>query len=79
MPRPGRNDTCPCGSGKKFKHCCASKKDRSSRALMAVLIAVVLLAVILIVSNARRSSNTGLVWSPEHGHYHDASGREVGR
>lgn len=18
----GRNDTCPCGSGKKFKHCC---------------------------------------------------------
>jgi ATP-dependent protease HslVU (ClpYQ) peptidase subunit len=20
-PRPGRNDKCPCGSGKKFKHC----------------------------------------------------------
>jgi len=20
--RPGRNDPCPCGSGKKFKHCC---------------------------------------------------------
>jgi len=19
----GRNDTCPCGSGKKFKRCCA--------------------------------------------------------
>ena len=19
---PGRNDPCPCGSGKKFKHCC---------------------------------------------------------
>jgi len=19
----GRNDACPCGSGKKFKHCCA--------------------------------------------------------
>jgi preprotein translocase subunit SecA len=18
----GRNDTCPCGSGKKYKHCC---------------------------------------------------------
>ena len=31
MPRPGRNDPCPCGSGKKFKQCCASKKDRSSR------------------------------------------------
>jgi preprotein translocase subunit SecA len=21
-PKVGRNDTCPCGSGKKFKHCC---------------------------------------------------------
>jgi hypothetical protein len=20
---PGRNDPCPCGSGKKFKKCCA--------------------------------------------------------
>jgi serine-type anaerobic sulfatase-maturating enzyme len=24
---PGRNDPCPCGSGKKFKHCCGSNKD----------------------------------------------------
>ncbi|HEV2702907.1 MAG TPA: UPF0149 family protein [Steroidobacteraceae bacterium] len=23
-PKVGRNDPCPCGSGKKFKHCCAS-------------------------------------------------------
>jgi uncharacterized protein len=21
-PKVGRNDLCPCGSGKKFKHCC---------------------------------------------------------
>lgn len=21
----GRNDLCPCGSGKKYKHCCLSK------------------------------------------------------
>jgi len=21
-PRVGRNDPCPCGSGKKFKRCC---------------------------------------------------------
>ena len=20
--RPGRNESCPCGSGKKYKHCC---------------------------------------------------------
>ena len=22
-PKVGRNDPCPCGSGKKYKHCCA--------------------------------------------------------
>jgi uncharacterized protein len=29
VPRVGRNETCPCGSGRKFKQCC----DRSGRAL----------------------------------------------
>ena len=23
-PKVGRNEPCPCGSGKKFKHCCAN-------------------------------------------------------
>jgi hypothetical protein len=27
---PGRNDPCPCGSGKKYKYCCALKRDRLS-------------------------------------------------
>ena len=79
MPHPGRNDPCPCGSGKKFKQCCALKKDQSSRVLLGVLIAGAILAIILIVSSVRQSSNSGRVWSPEHGHYHDASGREIPR
>jgi methionyl aminopeptidase len=29
----GRNDPCPCGSGKKFKKCCASQADRFARRL----------------------------------------------
>lgn len=28
-PKIGRNDPCPCGSGKKYKKCCASKQDAS--------------------------------------------------
>ena len=24
--QPGRNDPCPCGSGKKYKHCCGKNK-----------------------------------------------------
>jgi SEC-C motif-containing protein len=23
--KPGRNEPCPCGSGKKYKHCCLTK------------------------------------------------------
>jgi SEC-C motif-containing protein len=25
VPKPGRNEPCPCGSGKKYKHCCLLK------------------------------------------------------
>ncbi len=25
MKKPGRNDPCPCGSGKKYKKCCEEK------------------------------------------------------
>ena len=27
MALPGRNDLCPCGSGRKFKHCCLRVLD----------------------------------------------------
>ena len=27
MTRPGRNDLCPCGSGKKYKRCCLGKEE----------------------------------------------------
>ena len=25
--KPGRNEACPCGSGRKFKRCCAGKSS----------------------------------------------------
>ncbi len=36
--RPGRNEPCHCGSGKKYKHCCLAKDeelDREARARAA--------------------------------------------
>ncbi len=26
QPKTGRNDLCPCGSGKKYKKCCGAKR-----------------------------------------------------
>ena len=31
MAKPGRNDRCPCGSGKKYKSCCLTKDEAAER------------------------------------------------
>ena len=31
MAKPGRNDSCPCGSGKKYKRCCLEKDEAAER------------------------------------------------
>jgi hypothetical protein len=31
----GRNDPCPCGSGKKYKQCCLAKDEAAERARRA--------------------------------------------
>ena len=28
---PGRNDPCPCGSGRKYKQCCLDKQQSAAR------------------------------------------------
>src|ERR1700730_15707225 len=35
MAKAGRNDPCPCGSGKKYKRCCLEKDEAAARALAA--------------------------------------------
>ena len=32
MAKAGRNDPCPCGSGKKYKKCCLMKDEAEARA-----------------------------------------------
>ena len=35
MPKPGRNDPCPCGSGQKYKRCCMDKDQAAEHATLA--------------------------------------------
>jgi tetratricopeptide (TPR) repeat protein len=35
MANTGRNDPCPCGSGKKYKRCCLAKDDSAEREAFA--------------------------------------------
>ncbi|HVL65792.1 MAG TPA: SEC-C metal-binding domain-containing protein [Vicinamibacterales bacterium] len=81
MAKTGRNDACPCGSGRKFKQCCERKPSSSSSRLIVIAIGALIVAAILAtVSNSKSGSpQQNRVWSAEHGHYHDASGREIPR
>ena len=36
MAKPGRNDRCPCGSGKKYKSCCLTKDEATERERLAM-------------------------------------------
>jgi tetratricopeptide (TPR) repeat protein len=35
MPKTGRNDPCPCGSGQKYKRCCMDKDQAAAHATLA--------------------------------------------
>lgn len=76
MQSVGRNERCPCGSGKKFKRCCETKTtgiDRRSRLLLFVLAGVIAVAILAGIASVARDGDDGgprRVWSPEHGHYH---------
>ena len=38
MAKVGRNDPCPCGSGKKYKNCCLGKPKNHDGAFSAVVV-----------------------------------------
>ena len=81
MAKPGRNDRCPCGSGRKYKKCCEAKTPgaRSSRLLMIIVGASVIAAIVIAMTSftGTTTSSSVRIWSEAHGHYHDASGVQV--
>jgi hypothetical protein len=79
----GRNDRCPCGSGKKYKNCCQDKRaSKMSPVQWAAVAAIVAAAGVLVVLlfNATQGGGMavpgsgicppGQVWDPTHGHCH---------
>ncbi len=83
MKKVGRNEPCPCGSGKKYKNCHqkeeAAKSGRNKTFWFTVLfIAIVIIAGVGVYLNNQTPASKrppgppppGQVWSEEHGHYH---------
>jgi hypothetical protein len=73
----GRNDPCPCGSGRKFKQCCEAKQHAPTPArrllvwgALAIFLTALAFAINAAINDTHEGSATGRVWSAEHGHWH---------
>ncbi len=80
MAKPGRNDLCACGSGRKFKRCHGPKSENRSYTVLTVVIGGVILAAIaagIASFSGLANSSSVRVWDPAHGHFHDANGVQV--
>jgi len=76
---PGRNDPCPCGSGKKYKHCCHGETPwYENKVLMGFGIGTILIIGLLLfgvsmsdqLGSEAPECPPGQVWSEAHGHCH---------
>ncbi len=79
--KTGRNDPCPCGSGKKYKQCCEGKAAERTAFLNKCIAVIVGILVLLVAvgtvasffsDDQGNNAPPGQVWSPDHGHWHDA-------
>lgn len=76
MAAIGRNAPCPCGSGLKYKRCCAQKPQKASMGMRVAISVVALMlltgAVFMLVSlnDGGQTLRPERVWSEEHGHWH---------
>lgn len=73
----GRNERCPCGSGRKVKQCCGAERRAKSWAPTAVAIAVGAVIVGALVvgvmsMTGEQPASANRVWSAEHGHWHES-------
>ena len=74
----GRNEHCPCGSGKKFKRCCLNKQQAmplSTKLLVGMILIILVSGLVTAVASfigtdTSADPHQGKVWSEEHQHWH---------
>lgn len=73
---PGRNDPCPCESGRKYKNCCRGTDAwYQSGTVQGIALGVMILLGVLVVGGLLAGGGAvdcppGQVWSEAHGHCH---------
>lgn len=58
--KPGRNDACPCGSGKKYKNCHEERKEHPlmSKGMIALIVPLALVFGFAIYASLKRPDDT---------------------
>jgi len=80
----GRNELCPCGSGRKYKRCCAVSEAEKSDVVgsffgvAAAITGIMVIVAIIAFARSLLEEPAQRVWSAEHGHWHTVrGGKEV--
>jgi len=75
--KPKRNDSCHCGSGKKYKNCCMDKDESGFSSKLGIIgIALAVFLGIAIAFSAlsgggnQQNCPPGTSWSESHQHCH---------
>ena len=55
----GRNDSCPCGSGKKYKQCCENKARALSPTAWIAIVGVAFAALVALVLSFTTATSPG--------------------
>jgi hypothetical protein len=55
------------------------KRSQKLRNRAFVLVGIIAALAIVVLAITRRQAAEGQVWSPEHGHWHNAQGQEIRR
>jgi len=76
MAAIGRNEPCPCGSGLKYKRCCALKSTRmplGSRIGFGLLVLALVAGGLYMLTSLRNGDDGGMaparVWHGDHWDY----------
>jgi hypothetical protein len=75
--QPGRNDSCHCGSGKKYKNCCEGKDHSSIKSKGGMILLMIAIVAGLFIAGYALSGGgghpdcpAGTTWSDAHQHCH---------
>ena len=78
-PKDAKREERKQRSEAERQHREAMKRAQTMRSRAFVAVGVLIVIGVVAVTFMRRQEQEGMIWSAEHGHYHNAQGQEIRR